>query len=264
MLQIWVATQRAAMLCMQDSRIDLGSPIIITFLMIIFYSSPPQTGDMVLATDVSLEVKGVPEFATIDASRAVFVPTGVDPVKASACGDAAIALAMINSVVIGDRVLILGGGSTPCGAAATQLARLAGASYIAITTGSLIHPIKLAAKVDECISEGRSCFEDPKYLENKFDKIICTRELSDPSKTNTILKSNGDGGKIIHVRSFTQISLNRKKEGLSRVLQLLKDDKLKIILDPSSPLSFSDEGVGMAYELYTSKNCRGRIVIQVN
>jgi NADPH:quinone reductase-like Zn-dependent oxidoreductase len=231
--------------------------------MIIVSFSPPQTGDMVLATDVSLEVKGVPEFATIDASQAVFVPTGVDPVKASACGDAAIALAMVNGVVIGDRVLIIGGGNTSCGASSTQLARLAGASYIAITTGSLIHPIKSATKVDDVISEDSGWVEDPKYLENKFDKIICTRESSDPSKTNKILKSNSDGGKLIHLRSFTQVALNRKKEGLSRVLQLLKDDKLKIILDPSSPLSFSEEGVEMAYELYTSENCRGRVVIQV-
>ena len=249
---------------MQNSRIDLAHlySYNLTHDYLLLFTT--QTGDMVLATDVSLEVKGVPEFATIDASRAVFVPTGVDPLKASACGDAAVALAMINSVVIGDRVLIIGGGSTPCGAAATQLARLAGASYIAITTGSLIHPIKLATKVDECISENRGWNEDPKYLENKFDKIICTSELSDPSKTSKILKSKSEGGKLIHLRSFTQITLNRKKEGLSRVLQLLKDDKLKIILDPSSPLSFSEEGVEMAYELYTSKNCRGRIVIQVN
>ena len=74
------------------------------------------------------------------------MPTAIDPVKAAACSDAAIALVMINNVVIGDRVLIVGGGDTTCGAAATQLARLAGAAYIiAITTctGSLIHPIKL-------------------------------------------------------------------------------------------------------------------------
>lgn len=221
---------------------------------------------MVLATTVSLEVRGIPEFATIDANQAVLVPIGVDPVKASACRDAAIALAMINSVVIGDRVLIIGGGSSPYGAAATQLARLAGASYIAITTGSLIHPIKLAARVDEVIGEDKDYWaEDPKYLENKFDKIfICNGEVGDASKANKILKSNSDGGKLIHVRSFIESSLNRKKEGLSRVLQLLKDDKLNIILDPSSPLAFSEEGVEMAYELYASENCRGRIVIQVN
>ena len=131
---------------------------------------------MVLVTSVFLEVRGIPEFASVDATQAVHVPTAIDPVKAAACSDAAIALVMINNVVIGDRVLIVGGGDTTCGAAATQLARLAGAAYIAITTGSLIHPIKLATKVNDVISEGRYWMEEPKYLENMFDKIIFARE----------------------------------------------------------------------------------------
>jgi len=220
---------------------------------------------MILATDVSLEVRGVPEFTTIDTARAVVVPTGVDPVNASACGDAAIALAMMDNVVIGDRVLIIGGGNSSCGAAATQLARLAGASHVAITTGPLIHAIKLATKVDKVIAEGEDWMEDPNYMENKFDKIIdCSfREVNDPSKTSKVLKSNSNGGKLIHLRSFIQSTRNRKNDGLSRVLHLLKDKKLNITLDPSSPLSFSEEGVEMAYELHTNGNCRGRIVIQV-
>ena len=150
---------------------------------------------MVLVTSVFLEVRGNPEFASVDVTQAVRVPTAIDPVKAAACSDAAIALAMINNVVIGDRVLIVGGGDTTCGAAATELARLAGAAYIAITTGSLIHPIKLATQVDDVIGEGRYWVLEPKYLENMFDKIIyCSREDSDPSKINKVLKSNREGG----------------------------------------------------------------------
>ena len=83
---------------------------------------------MVLVTSVFPEVRGIPEFASVDVTQAVRVPTAIDPVKAAACSDAAIALAMINNVIIGDRVLIVGGGDTTCGAAATQLARLAGAA----------------------------------------------------------------------------------------------------------------------------------------
>ena len=220
-------------------------------------------GDMVLVTSVFLEVRGIPEFASVDATQAVRVPTAIDPVKAAACSDAAIALAMINNVVIGDRVLIVGGGDTTCGAAATQLARLAGAAYVAITTGSLIHPIKLATKVDDVIGEGRNWMEEPKYLENMFDKIIyCSREVSDPSKTSKVLKSNRDGGKLIHLRSYI-LSNHRRSEGLSRVLQLLKDKKLEIILDPSSPHPFTEDGVESAYKLYTSGGGRGGIVVEV-
>ena len=207
---------------------------------------------MVLVTSVFPEVRGIPEFASVDVTQAVRVPTAIDPVKAAACSDAAIALAMINNVIIGDRVLIVGGGDTTCGAAATQLARLVGAAYIAITTGSLIHPIKLATQVDDVIGEGRDWVLEPKYLENMFDKIIyCSREDSDPSKINKVLKSNRDGGKLIHLRSYNH-SNHRRSEGLSRVLQLLKDKKLEIILDPSSPYSFTEDGVESAYKLYTS------------
>lgn len=221
-------------------------------------------GDMVLVTSVFLEVRGIPEFASVDATQAMRVPAAIDLVKAAACSDAAIALAMINNVVIGDRVLIVGGGDTTCGAAATQLARLAGAAYIAITTGSLIHPVKLlATKVDDMIGEGRNWMEEPKYLENMFDKIIyCSREVSDPSKTSKVLKSNRDGGKLIHLRSYI-LSNHRKSEGLSRVLQLLKDKKLEIILDPSSPHPFTEDGVESAYKLYTSGGGRGGIVVEV-
>ena len=114
--------------------------------------------------------------------------SGASQSSAAACSDAAIALAMINNVIIGDRVLIVGGGDTTCGAAATQLARLVGAAYIAITTGSLIHPIKLATQVDGVIGEGRDWVLEPKYLENMFDKIIY-REDSDPSKINKVLRA---------------------------------------------------------------------------
>ena len=218
---------------------------------------------MVLVTSVFLEVRGNPEFASVDVTQAVRVPTAIDPVKAAACSDAAIALAMINNVVIGDRVLIVGGGDTTCGAAATELARLAGAAYIAITTGSLIHPIKLATQVDDVIGEGRYWVLEPKYLENMFDKIIyCSREDSDPSKINKVLKSNRDGGKLIHLRSYNH-SNHRRSEGLSKVLQLLKDKKLEIILDPSSPHPFTEDGVESAYKLYTSGGDRGGIVVEV-
>ena len=96
-----------------------------------------------------------------------------------------------------------------------------------------------------------------------FDKIIyCSREDSDPSKINKVLKSNRDGGKLIHLRSHNH-SNHRRSEGLSRVLQLLKDKKLEIILDPSSPHPFTEDGVESAYKLYTSGGGRGGIVVEV-
>ena len=47
------------------------------------------------------------------------------------------------------------------------------------------------------------------------------------------------------------------------MLQLLKDKKLEIVLDPSSPHSFTEDGVESAYKLYTSGGDRGGIVVEV-
>lgn len=217
---------------------------------------------MVLATSVSLDINGVPEYAIAPAKRAVRVPIQVNPIEAAACSDAAIALAMINQVRIGDRVMIIGGGSTSIGAAAIQLAKIAGASYIATTTGSLVHQVKRTTEVNDVITEETDWAEEPKYLEDKFDKIIyVTREAYALEKAEKVLKSADEGGQIVELSSYNDNNTN--VESLTRILKLLEEKKLSILLDPASPLPFSEEGVESAYDILTSGSARGRVVVKI-
>ena len=62
---------------------------------------------------------------------------------------------------------------------------------------------------------------------------------------------------------ITIVIIEGAKACLARVLQLLKDKKLEIILDPSSPHPFTEDGVESAYKLYTSGGGRGGIVVEV-
>ena len=91
---------------------------------------------------------------------------------------------------------------------------------------------------------------------------IAREKLAIHQRQSKVLKSNRDGGKLIYVRSYI-LSNHRRSEGLSWVLQLLKDKKLEIVLDPSSPHSFTEDGVESAYKLYTSGGDRGGIVVEV-
>mmetsp|Transcript_6383 Transcript_6383/g.14032 ORF Transcript_6383/g.14032 Transcript_6383/m.14032 type:complete len:349 (-) Transcript_6383:161-1207(-) len=221
-----------------------------------------KVGDMVLATSVSLEINGVPEYAIVPAKCSVRVPIKVNPVEAAACSDAAIALAMINQVRIGDRVMIIGGGSTSIGAAAIQLAKIAGASYIATTTGSLVHQVKRTTEVNDVITEEIDWTKEPKYLEEKFDKIIyVTREADASEKAEKVLKSTNEGGQFVKLSSFND--KNTDVQCLTRILRLVEEEKLSILLDPASPLPFSEEGVESAYDILTSGSARGRVVVKI-
>ena len=219
---------------------------------------------MVLATSISLDVNGVPEYAIVPAKSAVPVPIQVSSVEAAACSDAAIALAMINNVRIGDRVMIIGGGSTSIGAAAIQLAKIAGASYIATTTGALVHQVKRTTEVNDIISEEAQWTEDPKYIEDNFDKIICvTLEACASEETRSqVIKDADEGGLIVKLSEYTDNNIN--VECLTRILGLLEEKKLKILLDPASPLPFSEEGVESAYDILISGNARGRVVVKIS
>lgn len=218
---------------------------------------------MVLATSISLDINGVPEYAVVPAKRAVLVPIQVNSVEAAACSDAAIALAMINNVRIGDRVMIIGGGSTSIGASAIQLAKIAGASYIATTTGALVHQVKRTTEVNDVITEETMWAEEPKYLEDKFDKIIyVTSEGCASEQASKVLKAADEGGQIIALSSYADSNVNI--ECLTRILRLLEEKRLSILLDPASPLPFSEDGVESAYDILTSGSARGRVVVKIS
>jgi len=244
-------------------------------------------------------VGGMAEYMLVDPSLAKLKPSSVDIIEAASCASAVPAFNAAKYIKENDRVLILGG-SGGVGSSAITLAKLSGASYVVAVSTQQIMCLKLGA--DEVINyTQRNWWEVEEYQSNKFDVIIDTVGGGNfYDKGTNVLKTGKDGGYFIAVtgddprvdvsswwrvmkffgnlplrpmytwlyskyypRYITLLPLD-EIVGLERVLKLMEEEKLKIILDPSSPHTFTKDGVQEAFRIQGNGHAHGKVVVKIS
>lgn len=243
-------------------------------------------------------IGGMAEFMKVSADNAVIKPPSVSIVDAAACSSAVTALQAVGYVNKDDRVLILGG-SGGVGSSAISLAKkVSGASYVATTSTQTNLCKEQGADMVVNYNE-TNWWEIKEFRENKFDKIIDTVGGGYTDKATHVLKTRKNGGRFIAVagddpvpdattwwkavKFFAKLPIrplytwllgggnpgyilllpSDVTNGCAQVLKLLEEGMLNILLEPSSPLPFTQEGVRMAFRLVGSGHAHGKVVVEM-
>uniref|UniRef100_A0A7S1Z666 Enoyl reductase (ER) domain-containing protein n=1 Tax=Trieres chinensis TaxID=1514140 RepID=A0A7S1Z666_TRICV len=243
-----------------------------------------------------MPVGGMAEFMVVDTANAVAKPDSVDFIQAAACASAVTSLDAVDFCNEGDRVLVLGG-SGGVGSSAITLAKAFGASFVATTSTQEKMCLDLGA--DEVINyKEKNWWEIDEFRKEKFDVIIDTVGGGNfYGKAVKVLKTGKKGGKFVAVTgddnqpdlsSWFKVlqyiskmpwrplytSIRKRKypkfilllpgdyaKGLTRILNLMSEEKLKIALDPGSPHAFSEAGVKEAFKIQGSGHAHGKVVV---
>lgn len=243
---------------------------------------------------------GLAEYVVVNENLVEFKPKSMDFVEASALTSSALsAMTGVQEYVKqGDRILVLGG-SGGVSTFFVQLARNAGASYIACT--STQQDLLLSLGVDRVIDyRTEQWWEVPEYQEEPFDVIFDTVGGREPwkqtLKTRTLKKSgcyvvmNGDKP-LMQIHNSWQAmkfvlplfrrqlwtslnptvpkyiwhinALDLKPGQLEQLGKLVEEDKLRVVLDPMTPVPFEAEPIQRAFRLMESRHAHGKVVVQV-
>jgi acryloyl-coenzyme A reductase len=223
---------------------------------------------------------GYAELVCIDAEAAVPLPEGValeeGAIAACAIGTELNAIRDVGRVKIGERVLVTGAGGG-IGLHGIQLARLAGAFVIGLTTSADKADLIRAAGADEVIVAGKG--EDfsaavrriaggrgvDAVIENVGSPVFSSvrKSVSDGGRIVLVGQVNGDFAKVSPAQLFLRdISLWSAK-GVSRaqlidVLDLIARRKVKPIVSES----FTIENGAKAHALVESGRSSGRLVLR--
>jgi len=245
-------------------------------------------------------VGGMAEYMLVDPTLASLKPTSVDVFEAASCMSAVTSFNAVKYVKKDDRVLILGG-SGGVGSSSITLAKLRGASYVA-TTSSYDRTKLIDLGADEVINyKEKNWWEVEEYQKNKFNVIIDTVGGGNfYDKATLVLKTGAENGNFIAVtgddaradlstmykaikfmgnmprrylytwfynKYYPQYILLLPYDeviGLKEVLKLMDEGKLKILLDPKSPLSFDKEGVQEAFRIQGSGHAHGKVLVKIS
>ena len=259
-----------------------------------------KVGDCIVGSKDMEGHAGMAEYIVLYESRSCLKPPAINPLEAAACADSAItAMRAVTAAKIrqGSRVLILGG-SGGVGSAAVQLAKLAKPSFLAST--STQHDLLASLGVDLPIDyRSTNWWEQQDFQENPFDVIIdCVGGGDHYSKARQVLKSKWSGGRFVAVvgddpnplvqridqllvfamrmlwkpiwtffcpwvPAYVMVVSSTEASWLEKVLGLLAEGKLKIVLDPASPLPFTAAGVKRALEIQASHHAHGKVVVKI-
>ena len=263
-----------------------------------------QPGDLIVGTWSFAALGGMAEYALVDSKYAIKKPNCVSPIEAAALANSAVnAMLAVRDAKLesGQRILVIGG-SSAVGLGIIQLAKDAGASFIATTTTDeeLVKSLGADMVIDY---RTQNWWEDTDFKSNPFDKVFdCAEGLSawQHAKDDGLLKTGWNGGCFIGVvadnptfelhsmwdiaRELTSAMLGRpiwtticspfvpkfkmlfgapRDNSLSELFKLVVEGKIKAVLDPSSPFPFSEEGAKSAFKLQASRHAHGKIVIQI-
>mmetsp|Transcript_43338 Transcript_43338/g.137026 ORF Transcript_43338/g.137026 Transcript_43338/m.137026 type:complete len:352 (-) Transcript_43338:94-1149(-) len=244
------------------------------------------------------------EYAVVEATNCVLAPDSLSDEVASACGDsAATALKAVElaGVKAGSRVLVLGG-SGGVGSVCVQLARVAGATFVA-STSTQVKMLTEELKVDRAINyKEEDWWSIGEFQEQPFDCIVdCVGGGGHFGKAqeSKVLKSGGDGGKFIAVVGdepeptihnpfqlagfasrllwralwtwlwpwsprYIAFVTDADSTTIKTILRHVTEDKLLLKIDPSGPYAFTKEGVTSALKLQESHRAHGKVVIRVS
>jgi len=263
-----------------------------------------KLGDRVIAHMGMKPWGALAEYAVFEARNCVLAPESISDEVASACGDsAATALKAVElaGVKEGHRVLVLGG-SGGVGSCCVQLAKIAGASFVAATS-TQVKLLEEELKADRAINYKEvDWWSIAEFQEQPFDCIIdCVGGGGHFGKAgaNRVLKSGGSGGKFIAVvgdepepiihnplqlAGFASRLLWRSlwtwlwpwspryicfvtdadSSTIKTILDHMAKDKLLLKVDSSGPYPFTKDGVTAALKLQESHRAHGKVVIRVN
>jgi NADPH:quinone reductase-like Zn-dependent oxidoreductase len=259
-----------------------------------------SVGDCIVGSKDFEGHAGMAEHIVLQEARCALKPAGVNPLEAAACPDSAItALRAVTAAKIreGSRVLVLGG-SGGVGSAAVQLAKLYKPSLVAST--STQHEMLKSLGVDQPIDyRSTNWWELEEFKKQPLDVIIdCVGGNNHFSKARAVLKSRWSGGRFVAVvgddpeplvqridqllafamrmlwkpfwtlfcpwvPAHVVVVSGTEASWLEKVLGLMADGKLRIVLDPASPLPFDAAGVKRALEIQASHHAHGKVVVKI-
>ncbi|KAI9016937.1 chaperonin 10-like protein [Gaertneriomyces semiglobifer] len=259
-----------------------------------------KVGDVVVASRDFSAYGGLAEYAVVQESKACLKPDNVDVLTAAACADSAITAMRATELAClkqGERVLVLGG-SGGVGSVVIQLAVHANSSYVATTSTQqdMCKGLGVAKVIDY---QTENWWDMEEFKSTKFDVIVdCVGGNDHYTKAQGVLKDKSEGGRFVAVvgdeplpnvktvmqlasfassmiwksiwtkvwrgvPSYVTVASSTTQEYLEKVMALVKEGKLKIVMETSGPFPFTAQGVKDALALQASRHAHGKVVVKV-
>lgn len=160
-----------------------------------------SVGDRIIGTWSLFGIGGMAEYAIVTTALAAPAPPSLSDAEASGLVNSSVhGLLLVEKAAVkrGDRVLVLGG-SGGVGSAALQLARDAGAGYIAATSTDAELMVELG--VDRAVDYREENFwEVPEFAAEKFDVVLdCAVGEEAWKVAGNVLKPGREGGRFLAV-----------------------------------------------------------------
>jgi NADPH:quinone reductase-like Zn-dependent oxidoreductase len=260
-----------------------------------------QIGDYVVSRfDEPQPVGGLAEYRIVKTCLTEKCPSSISPVES--CGlpasSQAAKILVRDYVKHGDRVLVIGG-SGAVGTSVLQYAKLSGASEV-VAVSTQVDLCKSLGATRVIDYRTQKWWQIEEYHKNKFDVVIdlvngdnwvkggCAGTAIDPKGVYVALLSGVETELEVHgmldmvwfsfewigcmlwsrlhpslPKWVTPEGLKLQEGDLDALFQDVVQGKLKPILDPSSPFSFTENDVRKAFHLQKSRHAHGKVVIQV-
>ncbi|KAL7542709.1 hypothetical protein ACHAXR_013017 [Thalassiosira sp. AJA248-18] len=262
-----------------------------------------NAGDAVMAMfDIPRPLNGLAEFISVKEKLVEMAPKSVPLMEASTLPSSAFiaVVAAKKYVKPGDRVMVLGGGGG-VGTFFIQLAKAMGASYVAVTSTidkEWLMPVLGADKVINY--QENNWWEDKEILfGGSFDLIVdlaVGRKSWVKARGSKLLHSHGNFlaitmdkplGEIHNLRqtlttmipvmwrmiwtrlwpctpryTWLEDGLEIKPGRFAEVARLV-DEGMKIVLDPASPLPFTEEDVKRGFHIMRKRHAHGKVVVLI-
>lgn len=261
-----------------------------------------NVGDPVVAMfELPRPINGLAEFISVKESLVELASTDIPLVESSTLTSSALTAMMAANKYCreGDRVLVLGG-SGGVGCFLIQLLKVRGASFIATT--STQRDLMLSLGADMVINyQDENWFENNELRNSQqFDLVIDLAvgyEAWQKVRQCQLLKTSGgkfiamtSDNALVEAHNWWQLTkvfvpmqwrefwtkfipfvpqyiwhngLGVQPGDLANVTKLVEDGKMKIVLDPISPLPFSEKGVKEGFAVMQKRCAHGKVVISL-
>lgn len=258
-----------------------------------------KVGDNVIGTWAMYGVGGMAEYAILSTNLCAPKPAGLSAAEAAALVNSSVhALLVVEAAELqrGDRVLVIGA-SGGVGSAVVQLARDAGAAYVAAVSSG--DAMMKALGVDRVVDRrGERFWEVGEFRADKFDVVFdCAVGVAAWREAPAVVKGRAEGGRwmavvgnewAITAHHWWQLpgillpAFSRQvrsafgkgpryhmylgdvsKEKIGEVCRLVEEGRLKSLLDPASPHPFTEQGVKDAFNLLSKRAGHGKIVVEM-
>lgn len=262
-----------------------------------------KQGDKVIAEfELPRPLNGLAEYISVKEKLVEMAPNSLPLMEAAALPSSALSamVAAKKYVKPGFRVLILGG-SGGVGTYFIQLAKKYGAGYVACTSTTDKNWLLPALGADKVINYENECWWEDKELlwRGPFDLIVdlaVGKEAWKKARTSKLLTRHGRfltftaDNPLLEIHNFrqtitavgpmmwrgfwTRLSpftptytclgdwLEPKVGRLAEVGKLVNDG-MKVVLDPVSPLAFTEEDVRRGFDIMKQRHACGKIIVLI-